>query len=214
MLNALHHILNRLAQAALIALPALPLSAFADTAQTQLQTFVSTVTAASGNFVQTQTSDANKANTQSGVFAFARPGKFRWEVRTPYAQLVVSDGTRVLQYDPDLAQVTERRLDASMSASPAAILFGTAKFEEAFTVSDLPDEDDLAWLRAQPREPDAGFSHVDIGFRDGKPVRLLLLDVFGQTTRIDLDAMQVHATLAPDTFRFDIPADVDLVRMP
>jgi len=201
-----------------IATLVLPLAAHASTAQAQLQRFVNTVTVARGDFVQTQLSDAQhdarNASAQSGVFAFERPGKFRWEVRQPYAQLVVSDGVRVLQYDPDLAQVTERRLDATMGASPAAILFGTAKFEDAFVVSDLPDDENLAWLRAQPRATDAGFSHVDIGFRDDKPVRLLLLDVFGQTTRIDLRTMQVQAPLASDTFRFDIPADVDVVRMP
>jgi len=209
--------LARLA-AAVVAALALPLSGVASTAQDQLHRFVNTVTTASGEFVQTQGADArngaNKPSVQSGVFAFERPGKFRWEVRKPYAQLVVSDGVRVLQYDPDLAQVTQRRLDASMGASPAAILFGTAKFDDAFTVSDLPDDEGLAWLRAQPRESDAGFSHVDIGFRSDKPVRLLLLDVFGQTTRIDLSTMQVHVQFAPDTFHFDVPAGVDVVRMP
>jgi len=202
------------ARTAALALWLLPLIAFANTAQDQLLRFVSTVTAASGAFVQTQTSDASPANMQSGVFAFERPGKFRWEVRAPYAQLVVSDGARVFQYDPDLAQVTERSLDVTMGASPAAILFGTVTFEDAFAVSDLPDAEGLAWLRAQPRESDAGFRHVDIGFRDDLPVRLLLLDVFGQTTRIDLDAMQAHTTLPPDTFRFAIPEGVDVVRMP
>jgi len=196
-----------------------PRAAHANTAQEQLQHFVSSVTAASGEFVQTPVADASRPDAQatsgqSGVFAFQRPGKFRWEVLTPYAQLVVSDGTHVFQYDPDLAQVTERSLNLAMGASPAAILFGTARFDEAFTVSDLPDQEGLAWLRAQPRESDAGFTHMDIAFRNGLPIRLLLLDVFGQTTRIDFAQMQVHATLPADTFRFDIPAGVDVVRMP
>jgi len=203
----------------LTVLTALPLTASASAAQEQLQRFVETVTAASGEFVQRQLSDVGKrdassAAPQSGVFAFARPGKFRWEVRKPYAQLVVSDGARVFQYDPDLAQVTERGLDPAMGASPAAILFGTAKFDEAFAVSSLPDDDGLAWLRALPRESGAGFTHVDIALRDGLPVQLLLLDVFGQTTRIDLNAIQVQPSLPPDAFDFDVPEGVDVVRMP
>jgi len=193
---------------------ALPSATHATSAQDQLRRFVENVTAARGDFVQTQMTDTGKVNTQSGVFAFARPGKFRWEVRTPYAQLVISDGTQVLQYDPDLAQVTQRSLDASMGASPAAILFGTAKFEDAFIVSALPNDAGLAWLRAQPRAGDAGFNHVDIGFHADQPMQLRLLDAFGQITQIDLNAMAVHAALPPETFDFTIPAGVDVVRMP
>jgi len=206
-------VLRNLCLACAVTILAVVTPARADTAQEQLRQFVATVAAADGAFVQTQLTDGT-TRTQSGVFAFQRPGKFRWEVRQPYAQLVLSDGVHVFQYDPDLAQVIERSLDASLGASPAAILFGKAQLDEAFAVSALPDADGLAWLRAQPRETDAGFTHVDMGFRDGFPARLLLLDVFGQTTRIELNNMQVHAGLPPATFQFDAPAGVDVVRMP
>jgi len=188
-------------------------TAHAATPQKQLQHFVASVTAADGAFTQTQTV-GGKVNTQSGVFAFARPGKFRWEVQKPYAQLVLSDGARVWQYDPDLAQVIERGVDASVGTSPAAILFGTAKLDEAFAVTDLPASEGLAWLRATPRAGDAGFTHIDMAFADGMPARLLLADVFGQTTRIDLSDVHVRADLAPTTFQFDLPDGVDVVQMP
>src|SRR3546814_11094809 len=60
---------------------------------------------------------------QQGKFSFQRPGKFRWEVQKPYAQLIVSDGRYAYKYDPDLAQVTRRRARDSIGASPAALLF-------------------------------------------------------------------------------------------
>ena len=204
--------IKSLAAAALLA--AAPLLAHAADAVTQLRQFVDSVASASGSFVQTQSSANRQAASQSGVFSFERPGKFRWDVQKPYAQLTVSDGKRLYQYDPDLAQVTERSVDASVGASPAAILFGSGSFEDSFTSSDLPDSDGMQWLRARPIGGDAGFEHIDIGFRDTLPARLLLLDAFGQTTRIDLDGIRTNPSLSEQEFRFTAPDGVDVVRMP
>ena len=83
---------------------------------------------------------------QTGDFAFARPGQFRWDIREPYAQLVLSDGVNVFQYDPDLSQVSVRAAGAAMGSSPAAILFGTGDMTQAFEVTPLPDQDGLSWF--------------------------------------------------------------------
>lgn len=188
--------------------------AWAEDAGTQLQGFVSEVQSAQGRFTQQVVDDTGRQRqAQQGEFAFQRPGRFRWETLQPYEQLVVSDGKVLRQYDPDLAQVTERSVDASIGASPAAILFGSGSLEEAFELTNQADRDGLAWLRAKPRSGDAGFVHVDIGFADGLPQRLELLDAFGQTTRIGLSDIVSNPELPADAFAFDVPADVDVVRM-
>jgi len=40
----------------------------------------------------------------TGELAVSRPGKFRWEYLTPYAQVYVSNGQGVWLYEPDLMQ--------------------------------------------------------------------------------------------------------------
>lgn len=182
--------------------------------QSQLKQFVNQVQSAKGRFTQ-QVVDAqgNARPAQEGEFAFKRPGQFSWHTRKPYEQVVVSDGKVLRQYDPDLAQVTERPVDQSIGASPAAILFGSGSLEQAFELAGRGDRDGLSWLRAKPRSGDAGFAHVDIGFRDGQPRRLELLDAFGQTTRIGLDDITANPPLSADTFKLNVPADVDVVRM-
>src|SRR5690606_15661205 len=91
-------LIKKLCAAAVLA--AAPLMAHAADAVTQLRQFVNTVTSASGSFVQEQSSAERRTSSQSGVFSFERPGKFRWDVQKPYEQLTVSDGKRVYQYDP------------------------------------------------------------------------------------------------------------------
>lgn len=198
-------------------LAACPALAWSASARDQLRQFVAGVSAATGSFTQqtlgTPDSPGKAKPPESGSFAFRRPGRFRWEVKKPYEQLIVSDGKTVYQYDPDLAQVVERDVSKSIGASPAAILFGSGSLDDAFVVKPLPDKDGLQWLRATPRKADAGFAHVDMGFRDDKPVRLELLDSFGQVTRIDLSGIQTNPKLPADAFTFALPKGVDVVHM-
>lgn len=178
-----------------------------------MRQFVDKVASATGNFTQQTTGQGRSKPQQDGQFAFQRPGKFRWDVKQPYEQLVVSDGATVYQYDPDLAQVTQRTVDKSIGASPAAILFGSGSLDASFTISALPDNDGLQWLRAKPRSSDAGFTYVDIGFRNDLPARLQLLDSFGQTTRIDLSNIKANPSLPAAEFKFVPPKGVDVVKM-
>ena len=207
---------QRLAAVAVLGLtPALvPALALAASAQEQLRNFVSTVTAATGSFSQYTVNDQGRTQpAQTGVFSFQRPGKFKWAVQKPYEQLVISDGRQVFQFDPDLAQVTERKVDAAIGTSPAAILFGSGSLEQSFDVSALPAKDGVDWLRAKPRTADAGFSRVDIGMKDNLPVRVELLDSFGQTTRVDLSSIAANPSLPAKEFEFTAPKGVDIVKM-
>jgi len=193
-------------------LATMPLAAWSADAVAQLRKFIADVPSASGQFTQ-QRMDKLASSRQSGKFSFKRPGQFKWQVLKPYEQLIVSNGKVVYQYDPDLAQVTERNVDQSVGASPAAILFGSGSLDDNFELAGQPSRDGLSWLRAKPRSADAGFSYVDIGFRDALPARLELLDSFGQTTRIDLNDIVVNPQLDAKAFSFTPPADVDVVKM-
>jgi len=190
------------------------------TAIQSLRHFIEHVQSASGQFSQ-QTlaaqrgADGSAGNrlTQTGRFAFQRPGRFRWATLVPHTQIITSDGTTVSQYDPDLAQMTRRAAGASLGHSPAAILFGADALENVFQLTALPEQGGLQWLRATPRQSDAGFQYLDLGFEAQLPVRLLLVDAFDQTTRIDLHDMTLNPLLADDVFTQTVPPDVDVVRL-
>lgn len=197
-----------------------PVLVWAADAPSQLRQFVATITTATGQFTQQtvappgQNRPAAKSGPQSGEFMFKRPGHFKWQVNKPYEQLIVSDGKTVFQYDPDLNQVTERGVDASIGASPAAILFGSGSLDDSFAISTLPDKDGLQWLRAKPRNANAGFNYVDIGFKNNLPLRLDLLDSFGQTSRIELSRIVANPNIGDKAFQFVPPAGTDVVKMP
>uniref|UniRef100_UPI0033411733 outer membrane lipoprotein chaperone LolA n=1 Tax=Castellaniella defragrans TaxID=75697 RepID=UPI0033411733 len=196
-----------------LVLACLPAMALAASAREQLHDFIADVHSATGQFQQSMTDGQGAGRPQLGEFSFQRPGKFRWEVRKPYEQLIVSDGQSVYQYDPDLQQVTQRSARQAIGASPAALLFGSGALEDSFDLEAQPDRDGLQWLRALPKGGDAGFVHVDIGFAGGLPRSLELLDAFGQTSRIALEDIRANPDIPAARFEFAVPPGVDLVKM-
>ena len=78
------------------------------------------------DFTQVITDKNNKPlQSAVGKMALERPGKLRWEVLKPIAQLVVANGERLWIYDPDLEQVTIRYISKEMGETPALLLSNT-----------------------------------------------------------------------------------------
>ena len=106
------------------AIPSL-VSAEGTGARVTLQAFLDRTGEASGRFFQTVTDKTGReaAQPSEGIFRFKRPGRFEWTYEKPYRQQIISDGKTLWIYDPDLMQVTVRRLDGAVRSTPAGILF-------------------------------------------------------------------------------------------
>src|ERR1700716_1007479 len=110
----------------------------------------------------------------SGTFAFARPGKFRWVYEKPHKQVLVSDGSKLWIHDPDLNQVTVKRIDNAISSTPAALLAGKDDITALFTLRDAGTADGLSWVEAAPKAQDTGFERVRLGL-NGKTLAAMEL---------------------------------------
>lgn len=146
-----------------------------------------------------------------GSFAFQRPGRFRWKFEKPYEQLIVGDGEKIWVYDIDLNQVTVRKLTTALGATPAALISGSADIEQAFVLADAGERDGLEWLDAKPRERDAGFEKIRMGFSAEGIEAMELVDQFGQRTTLKFSNFERNPKLDPDTFRFVPPKGADLL---
>ncbi len=177
----------------------------------QLRAFVTNTASASGRFEQTGASlGADEASR--GEFAFARPGRFRWEVTEPYPQLLVADGKDVYFHDVDLNQVTVRPMSGALGATPAAILFGTGNIDDRFEMTDDGEQDGVHWLMAVPREKEAGFERIRIGFANSLPAAMEVLDAFNNTSRFRFSGLRPNPALDEQVFHFEIPPGTDVVR--
>jgi len=146
-----------------------------------------------------------------GSFVFQRPGKFRWVYAKPADQVIVGDGERVWINDRDLNQVTVRKLSRALGSTPAALLAGSADVEAAFELSEAGMRDGLEWLEAKPREREAGFERVRMGFGAGGVEAMELLDHFGQTTLLRFTNLTRNPKVDPAEFRFTPPKGADVL---
>jgi len=200
----------RLVAACALALPALASASALD----QFKSFVGSTKAAKGEFVQKQVKSVGKgetvANTSTGTFLFARPGKFIWTYQKPYEQLLQADGQKLYIYDKDLNQVTVRQLGDALGSSPAAILFGSNDLEKNFALKEAGARDGLEWLEATPKTKDTTFDRIGIGLKDGVPRAMELRDSFGQVSVLTFSKFEKNPAISADQFRFEVPKGADV----
>ena len=199
-------------QAAVVLLALAVMAPAQASAVAALREFLAQTKSARGEFTQQVTrGSAQAAPPSSGTFFFERPGRFRWIYAKPYEQVLVADGERLYLYDRDLDQVTVKKMSAALPASPASILFGGNEFERDFIIAEAGTRDGIAWLTATPRARDAQFERIEIGFRDGTPVAMVLADSFGQVSRLVFSRFERNPRLEAQLFRFVPPAGADVL---
>ena len=94
--------------------------AFAESTLDKLHTFFQDVKTMRADFKQTVL-DARfqTAKSATGVLEIQRPGKFRWDYKSPYEQTIVADGKKLWIYDKDLEQVTVKPMNVVLGNSAA-----------------------------------------------------------------------------------------------
>ena len=176
----------------------------------QLRDLLQPITSLSAQFEQ-QVTDANGFPVQnsSGLFQVAQPNNMRWIVSYPMPQQMISDGTTLWLYDPDLDQVIVQPFDAKLQSTPAVLFSGELdELGRAYEINQsTPGVFDLAPVRA-----DSLFQALQISFTDGVPQSIVLTDGLGQTTYINFKEVDVNPVLASGLFKFDIPPNVDVTR--
>jgi outer membrane lipoprotein carrier protein len=174
--------------------------------------FNSSAKTATARFEQQVFDRAGKAvEKASGTFAFQRPGKFRWVYDKPNKQVLVGDGVKLWIYDPDLAQVTVKRIGQAISSTPAALLAGKDDITALFTLRDAGTADGLSWVEATPKAQDTGFERVRLGLQGKTLAAMELHDQLGGRTMLRFLDLKANSPVAADSFRFTPPKGADVL---
>jgi outer membrane lipoprotein carrier protein len=167
---------------------------------------------ATGRFEQQVMDRAGKVvERASGSFTFARPGKFRWVYDKPHPQTLVADGAKLYIYDPELQQVTVKRMDQAISSTPAALLAGREDIVTLFSLRDGGSANGLEWVEATPKTPDTGFDRVRLGLRDRQLAAMELFDQLGGHSSLRFVGLKPNAPVPADAFKFTPPKGADVI---
>jgi len=141
------------------------------------------------------------------------PGRFRWDYRTPYRQLIVADGKQLWTYDEDLEQATVKPLDSALSSTPAVLLSGYRPLEEVMTWAADKTQNDAryTWFRLTPKAKDAAVDAVHIAFEKNHLAIIEVADGFGNHTRIQFSNMRRNQVLDAKLFQLQLPSGTDII---
>lgn len=165
-----------------------------------------------GRFSQL-TLDATGTQLQesTGTMELKRPGMFRWVTEPPLEQELVSDGSKVWLYDPDLMQVTIQQLDERMTHTPALLLSGDVEQISASFTIEYQDNGTASDFYLTPTAKDTLFDSLRLSFLNGQIHDMQLSDAVGQRTNILFQKVRMDEPLDDSHFVFVIPADVDVI---
>ena len=182
----------------------------ADAAE-RLDAYLSNLDTVSSQFEQRVFDERrNLLEQAAGTVLIDRPGRFRFDYTNP-PQLIVGDGSKVWIYDPELAQVTVRGIDAALGATPAVLLTSDRPVAEGFRVEALEVGENVDVFALEPKAEDASFTRIRLAFAGGELRRMELVDQFGQTTLLTFREVRHRPEIAPEAFTFTPPAGVDVI---
>ena len=161
--------------------------------------------------------------TESGTLWLAKggmkkPGKMRWEYRSPREKLFVSDGKDAWFYVPGDRQA--RRTDARKLddiRSPLAFLLGKSKLEKELQGLSLapdvaPDAAGDVVLRGVPQALAGRVSEILLEVTpEHRIVRIVINEVDGSVTEYRFSGQKEDEAISDARFRFSPPAGTETV---
>lgn len=156
--------------------------------------------------------------TESGTLWLKKPGKMRWEYRSPKEKLFVSDGKTAWFYVPEDRQARKSSAKKVEDLrSPLAFLLGKTKLErELRGLSLAPDIEPLASgdvvLRGVPKGLEDQISEIVLEVTpDNRIARLIMHEVDGASTEYRFSDQQEDVNIQDARFGFKPPAETEIM---
>ena len=153
------------------------------------------------------------SQVESGSVIFGTLPRMRWSYTAPERKLFVFDGTSSWFYVPSDKQVTLGRVsDARKRELPFLLLGDPAARDKYFSVKQQTRRGAVV-TTLNPRDPKALVKSVTVTINPSTHLiqRIEYTDREGNRTSFDFTGYHRRAASA-DTFRFDVPAGVQVIR--
>jgi len=142
-----------------------------------------------------------------------RPEGFYWETVDPFPELIVTNGTYLWNYQPDLEQVVIESWDVSRSELAAQLLSGDTENlgqEYLLTLRDS-GESEFTEFVLEPRDGDNVYRQIVLTF-NGRQLDMIYVDNDnGQKTVWQFSNIILNIPLAEREFVFEATGDIEII---
>jgi outer membrane lipoprotein carrier protein len=176
-------------------------------------------------FTQEATSAAlGRTQKAAGTVWLKKPGKMRWDYEGKDGkpgQVLVSDGKTLWIYNPEDRTVIRDDVGGALERTPLAFLMGLGELTRDFEVArpsgtvDLGGSGDLV-LQLTPKQSIAALQelYVAVDPKRALVTAALIVDPFGNRTRIAFEGIRTNAGTPDSRFAFTVPPGVQVVAPP
>ena len=143
--------------------------------------------------------------------ALAKPN-LRWQVDTPFPQVILAKQNELQIYDEDLAQLTIRNWTEAQHETPADVLMEPERLLSGDYSVTYDREDASEVYRLFSDASSSFFQLLEIVFADGVLESLMILDWQGQQTQIRFLNVEMVTELPAELFELSVPQGTDVIR--
>lgn len=142
-----------------------------------------------------------------------KPDGFYWETLTPFPELIVTDGSTLWNYQPDLEQVVIEDWDSSRSELAAQLLSGNIESLagdyriESVTLNESEHQE----FELSPRAADSVYQIISINFMSNELESIYLNSKNGQQTVWRFENVVRNQEIADSQFLFIPPDNIEII---
>ena len=159
------------------------------------------------SFDETIAGPGRPRRTESGELYLRKPGKMRWDYRTPAGKLFVSNGKDVFYYSPVSNRAERVKLkETEDMRAPLAFLLGRLDFEKDFTNFSFKNGGDQTVIHAIPKSDKLPYKQIEFSVSPQREIRRLV--VTGHDAALltfDFSNERMNPSVDDKLFRFELP---------
>ena len=156
--------------------------------------------------------------TAEGTVLLKKGGKMRWDYTSPAPQQIVSDGTSLWVYTPELNQVNKGNAPKALAGPAGSFLSGLGKIREEFTIRFLNpaiprDGAGRPVLDLTPKQPTPLLTRlvITVDPKDYVVRQAVLYDQFQNTVTMTFNKVVINPGLSDTLFAFTPPKGAAVV---
>ena len=160
----------------------------------------------------------NQTVEARGTLYLKKPGRLRWEYQAPTPQEIVSDGTRLWVYTPELKQVNVAAAPQALAGPAGSFLQGLGQVREHFQVRFLnpaqpADAEGRIVLDLTPKQPQPLMTRLLLSVDPASWLvrQAVIHDELGNTVTVRFGEVVVNSGLSDSLFVFVPPPGVTVV---
>ncbi len=159
-------------------------------------------------------SDGGVLEESEILMLLKKPDGFYWETLSPFPELIVTDGSTLWNYQPDLEQVVIEDWDSSQSELAAQLLSGNIEsLDDDYTIESVTNaQSEHQEFELLPRASDSVYRLISINFMRDELESIYLNSKNGQQTVWRFENVVRNQEIADAQFQFIPPANIEIIQ--